>query len=131
MRKLVWSRIRDDFEITYYSGTGKGGQNRNRHRNAVRIKDIETGLTASCEEQRSLAQNKKTAFRRLAKLLINHYFPKQGKNRFPSAQTIRTYNESSDRVVDHQTGKKYSYKQIIDDISQALEDRAKLLGDKK
>lgn len=40
---------------------------------------------------------------------------------------IRTYNECDDRVVDHQTGDKYSYHQTVSrgDISEIIGERCK------
>jgi len=33
MRELAFSVTKKDLEITYFSGTGKGGQHRNKHKN--------------------------------------------------------------------------------------------------
>ena len=123
--ELIYSRRTEDFEITYFSGTGAGGQHRNKHMNCVRIKDKETGLMASCAEHRSLPQNKKTAFRRMITLLNNHYCPSISKERYPSQTTIRTYHEPDDRVIDHETKKRYSFRKTVgkNDLSEVIEDR--------
>ena len=54
-----------DFVITYYSGTGAGGQHRNKHQNCVRIHHKGSGVSASGTEQKSHDQNRKIAFKRL------------------------------------------------------------------
>jgi len=33
VKDLLFSVIKKEFEITYYSGKGAGGQHRNRHKN--------------------------------------------------------------------------------------------------
>lgn len=65
MRELLFSVTKKDLEITYYSGTGPGGQHRNKCKNCVRIKHRETGIIATGQEERSLKQNLKNAFNRL------------------------------------------------------------------
>jgi hypothetical protein len=65
MAKPLLSLTKKDFTVTYFSGTGAGGQHRNKHMNCVRIKHTESGACATGTEQRSRSQNKQTAFRRL------------------------------------------------------------------
>ena len=65
MRELLFSLTRKDFEITYFSGSGAGGQYRNKHQNCCRIKHIETGIISTGQEERSKEQNTKNAFKRL------------------------------------------------------------------
>ena len=65
MKELLFSITKKDFEITYFSGTGKGGQYRNKHQNCVRIKHIATGLIGIGKTERSMEQNKKQAFSNL------------------------------------------------------------------
>lgn len=67
MKKLLFSITKKDFEITYFSGSGAGGQHRNKHKNCVRIKHKETGIITTGQEERSLTQNKKNAFIRMTK----------------------------------------------------------------
>jgi protein subunit release factor A len=68
MRELLFSLTKKDFDITYYSGTGAGGQHRNKAKNCVRIKHKETGIITTGQNERSLKQNKKNAFMRM----VNH-----------------------------------------------------------
>lgn len=65
MRELLFSVTKKDFEITYFSGSGAGGQYRNKHQNCCRIKHRETGLMATGQDERSKEQNTKNAFKRL------------------------------------------------------------------
>lgn len=66
-RELLFSVTKKDFEVTYFSGTGKGGQHRNKHQNCVRIKHKETGIITTGQEERSRQQNQRTAFLRMVK----------------------------------------------------------------
>jgi len=64
-KELLFSITKKDFDISFYSGTGAGGQHRNRHMNCVRIKHPESGAMASGTESRNKQSNIKTAFKRL------------------------------------------------------------------
>lgn len=128
MKKLWWSRRKKDFQIDYFSGTGAGGQHRNKHRNCVRMTDKETGLSTTAQTSRSRKQNLTDAFRRLVKKLLKFYGDKCSDERdivTTSGETIRTYHECDNRVVDHVTGKKYSYAHTVGrgDISQIVWDK--------
>jgi protein subunit release factor A len=122
MKKLTFTK--KDFKITWFSGSGAGGQHRNKHENCCRIKHIETGIITSCQEHKSAYQNKRVAFEKMAKLLLNHYSVKGEEYTRPTVVT-RTYKETKDLVIDHVTGKKYSYKNTVgkNDISVIIEDR--------
>ena len=121
-KQILFSFSKKDFEVTWFSGEGAGGQHRNKHKNSCRIKHKETGLMASSQEHKSAPQNKKAAFRRLVKLLVAHYVPTEERDR-PSIGDgyTRTYNEATNRVKDHLTGDTFSYnltvgKGTLDDI---------------
>jgi protein subunit release factor A len=64
-KELLFSVTKKDFDITYFSGTGAGGQHRNRHMNCVRIKHRDSGVTVTGQEERSKEQNLKNAFKHL------------------------------------------------------------------
>lgn len=66
-KKLLFSITKRDFDITYFSGSGGGGQHRNKHQNCVRIKHRETGIITTGQNEKSLVQNKKDAFIKMAK----------------------------------------------------------------
>lgn len=67
-KELLFSITEKDFELSRFSGTGAGGQHRNKHQNCVRLKHIETGVITTGQDDRSFEVNKKNAFNRM----INH-----------------------------------------------------------
>src|SRR5690349_7539429 len=65
MKEKLFSVTAKDLVFEYYSGSGKGGSNRNAHQNCVRIKHPPSGAVGRSEDERSLPQNKKKAFVRM------------------------------------------------------------------
>ncbi len=65
MKELLFSVTKDDLEISFFSGTGAGGQHRNKHQNCVRMRHPDSGTATQCSEHRSKDQNLRTAFQRL------------------------------------------------------------------
>ena len=49
-----------------FSGTGAGGQNRNKKQKCVRMRHPPSGAVVTATEERSLERNKRTALRRLS-----------------------------------------------------------------
>ena len=101
-----------DFRVEWFSGTGGGGQYRNKHQNCCRIIHIETGLKAQGSSYRERPSNQKEAFNKLARLVISYYAaPKALRRTF--APTIRNYHEVRNEVHDKASGLKQSYKDIV------------------
>ena len=110
MRKtLIKSWTKKDFKIDWFSGTGAGGQHRNKHQNCVRVTHIESGLMTIGQNSRSRTQNFKEAFNELGVKLKEHYYPDTVKERAPNTDVVRTYNIPDNRVVDHSSGHKEAY----------------------
>lgn len=118
-----------DFKIEWYSGSGAGGQHRNKHQNCCRITHIETGLRAQGTEGRDRITNQRNAFNRLAKLLIAHFFADESI-RFKATQVIRNYHGVRNEVHDKASGLKLPYKHVVTDksLSEMIEARAKAMG---
>lgn len=121
-----------DFKIEWFSGSGAGGQHRNKHQNCCRIIHIETGLRAQCVDNRDRISNQDTAFRRLSKLILSHYYPDTSPDRFKTDEVIRNYHEPRNEVLDKSSGKKVSYKAVINDgcPDEIIEARRKFMADK-
>ena len=66
-KDLLFSLTKKDFEWDYFSGTGAGGQHRNRHKNCVRVKHVASGATGQCQDFREKKRNETIAFERMAK----------------------------------------------------------------
>lgn len=125
-KELLFSFSKKDFRVDTFRSGGKGGQHQNKTNSGIRITHIESGLAAECREERSQTMNKKKAFRKLAKKLIEYYLEREKKERYEAGfEVVRTYHEPDDRIVDHSSGRKYSFKQTVGkgDISLLIEDR--------
>ena len=67
-KELLFSISKKDLEITYFSGTGAGGQHRNRHMLNCRINHPDSGVIVTCGKHKSKDRNTREAFRQL----VNH-----------------------------------------------------------
>ena len=65
-KTLLFSVTRKDLVFEYFSGTGAGGQHRNKCQNSCRCKHPPSGAVGMCQEERSKEQNTRKAFRRMA-----------------------------------------------------------------
>ncbi len=64
-RELLFSVTRKDLVLEYFSGTGAGGQHRNKCQNSCRCKHPPSGAVGLSQEERSKEQNTHKAFRRM------------------------------------------------------------------
>ena len=120
MRELIFSAAKKDFRIDWFSGTGAGGQHRNKHQNCCRITHIATGLVGQCQEHRERPANQKKAFHRLVDKLVAHYCSEEARERYASGkETIRTYHGADNRVKDNASGLVRSYTEIVEKLNLA------------
>ena len=68
MRELLFSVTKKDFKIEYFSGTGKGGQHRNKHQNCVRLHHPDSGIFVTGQSHKERQANLKEALNNL----VNH-----------------------------------------------------------
>lgn len=99
-----------DFKIEWFSGTGAGGQHRNKHQNCCRITHIESGLS-SIGTGKERTTNRRRAFYNLAMKLLRYY----DRDERPDviSEIIRNYNESRNEVHDKASGLKMPYKTVV------------------
>ena len=111
-----------DLKIEWYSGTGAGGQHRNKHQNSCRITHIPTGAvaTAQCRSrQNSFEEAMADIQRRVDEQQRRQYNSNIASNRKAQVGTgmrgdkIRTYRFQDDVVQDHISGKRGSVKRVL------------------
>ena len=106
-----------NLKFDFYKASGHGGQYVNKRMTAVRVTHLPTGMTVTCQTERSLQKNKESAISILeAKLLERKEmkeFEKLSKERKEQigqaqrAEKIRTYNFPQDRITDHRIKKSW------------------------
>lgn len=125
----LMKRSDDDFRVEFYSGTGKGGQHRNKHQNCVRMTHIPTGIlqTANGRERSSNLRDAKTA---LLEILDRKVEEERGgvqavtrKDQVGSGERgdkIRTLRFQDDQIVDHRSGKKITATEFMKGYMEKL-----------
>ena len=118
-----------DFKIDWFSGSGAGGQYRNRHMNTCRITHIATGLRAMCGDYRERPKNQAAAFKKLAERVIEHYRAQDTDRPVVNTSVIRTYHEPDQRVKDAVSGFTQSYDKVVhgNHIADMITARAKVM----
>ena len=87
-KELLFSVTKKDFQINFFSGTGAGGQHRNKHQNCVRLKHLETGIITTGQSSRERKSNIKEALSNLAKNSKFRMWNIQRANEIISGKTI-------------------------------------------
>lgn len=114
-----------DLKIETFRSSGPGGQHMQKSESAVRVTHLPTGITASCQDERSQLRNKQKAEdilrRRLYQEMVEQKKSKVDELRreqIGSAgreEKIRTYNFPQNRLTDHRLGKSWhNLKDIMD-----------------
>ena len=134
-----------DLRVEIFRARGPGGQSVNTTDSAVRITHVPTGVSVSCQDEKSQLQNKEKAMRILRARLFELEQAKQDEERGAArrsmvgsgdrSQKIRTYNFPQNRVSDHRIGlTSHRLTEVLegdlDEFTEALaaEDRRKQLA---
>lgn len=112
----------EDFRIEWFSGTGKGGQHRNKKQNSCRVIHVPTGIIET-RQGRKRESNLRDAKQAIIAKLTNaseqqcaNTIAHVRKNQVGSGMRgdkIRTYRMQDDRVVDHNTNKKAKCSKVL------------------
>ena len=114
--------LRDqDLSVSWYSGSGAGGQHRNKHQNSARLLHLPTGtvVTAQTRSRENSLKQARDALQERLRQLHDHQqsatISQQKKQQVGSGQRgdkIRTYRLQHDEICDHRTGKTISSRQL-------------------
>ena len=136
-----------DIEIQTYRASSAGGQNVQKNATAIRITHKPSGLVVTCEDERSLTQNRMRAMTVLRSRLYEQEVEKRQRAEAAErkaqvgsgerSEKIRTYNFPQSRVTDHRIGvSNYNLPVVLDgdldgfiDELAAREQAAKLTGE--
>lgn len=119
-KEIIWND--KDFEVEWYSGTGCGGQKRNKTQNCCRITHIESGIisTAQCRSRiNSFEESKSSMLEKLSKIEDNAAQKKLSQEKKLQVGSgmrgdkIRTYMDQHGIVKDHRTEKSASFNKIL------------------
>lgn len=123
MRELHLTK--KDFSIEWFSGTGGGGQHRNKHQNCCRITHLETGIRAVGQTARDRPTNQREAFEKLAKRLVAYYQALDDQPVERSTEVVRNYHAERNEVLDKASGLRRTYREVVigGDLGEMIEAR--------
>jgi len=108
-------------KLEWFSGTGAGGQHRNKHQNSCRVLHVPTGISAKAE-CRSRENSQAEAMAELEKRVRSHLDGEavgaEAVDRRAQVGSgmrgdkVRTYRLQDDTVMDHRTERRASWKKV-------------------
>lgn len=115
-----------DFKFEWFSGTGKGGQHRNKHQNCCRCTHIPTGITAIGTRSRSREENKRDALS-VCQGRVEAFYHEDRERYLAGSERVRTYHAEDNRVIDHASGYTDTFQNVVEkcNIDNVVEQRAK------
>lgn len=114
LARLAASRAESDFDLQWYSGSGAGGQHRNKHQNSARLRHLPTGIVATSQcrsREESLRNARSDMTARLDEMVSGGASDALNRERSDAigtgmrADKRRTWRFQEDKVTDHVTGR--------------------------
>lgn len=127
--KTEHSTKSSDFKVEWFSGTGAGGQHRNKHQNSARITHIPTGLVESAQcRSRDTSQREamQRLLERLSRMSHSAHHSAQATERKEQmgsgmrGDKVRTYRFQDDIATNHLNGKKANLSKVMDGYFELL-----------
>jgi len=112
----------DDLEVTWFSGTGPGGQNRNKVMASCRLRHIPSGIMITAQTRsraNSLEQARSDLTRRLEEIQLLESETVARSERLRQVGSgqrgdkIRTIQFQNDMATDHRTNKRITAEQYL------------------
>ena len=112
----------DEYDIRFFSGTGAGGQHRNRKQCSVMLTHYKTGVTVKVEgrsKESNIEEAKKVLTQRLKEFAQSEYdkmYSTVRKDQIVDSfrgNKRRTYNQKANEVVDHVNDKRCTWKDVM------------------
>lgn len=106
-----------DIKISFFKGSGAGGQHRNKVETGVRLVHVPTGIISEAVSERSQKQNREIAYNKLIERINNLNQEKQDDNKKTSwanksnngfGEKRRTYKLDISLVKDEMTGQQFN-----------------------
>ena len=101
-----------DFKVEWFSGSGAGGQHRNKHQNCCRITHLASGLKCNGTGHKSRVANLRSAFMNLAKLILSRN--SISTERYRASEVIRNYNAVRNECLDKASRTRLPYTEVLD-----------------
>lgn len=112
MEKRIVRFDEKDVRIQWYSGTGAGGQYRNKHQNSCRVVHMPTGIQAIGTKNRERAPNLRDAMAALERRFAESL--EVDKERRRDQGVVRTYHFERNEVIDYATGLRAPVGSVLD-----------------
>ncbi len=123
----------EDLKIETFRASGHGGQHVNKTSSAVRITHIPTGISVSCQDDRSQIKNREKAMK-ILRARLRALYEKEKREKIDEerkkliktgdrSEKVRTYNFPQNRVTDHRINyTTYNLDKIMDgEIEELIE----------
>lgn len=114
-----------DFTLDWFSGSGKGGQNRNKTQCCLRLTHKTSGIMVTAQSHRDRPSNLREATKTMLHRLMEWHRQHVSRERAMSDEVIRSYNAVDNRVVCRISGLTIEFDRLDSGFNDLIEARAK------